>query len=418
MTEQNYIWDPEHKKNPGSGFFKTDKGWSNKKTAPKSGMDEEIKKALNSDPVAFRRLNKTHQIALIRHHDGTIKSAISMRENFIKKYGVHWFKIISPIEKNRWAVSNMIMNSSIVWARRTIGGDRWWNLPCVREERAKHQNEIPTKYKNTEERKELQSQIAKKLYNKGSSKKERKLFIVMGLPGAGKSKVVVNRIIEERGALAVDADMAKEFLPEFNGGSGAGIVHAESAEIAEKRILPMCRSQGDNIVFPTVGKNQDKLKFLIQDWKNHGYEVNLSLVDIDIDSSIERSLTRWVQTGRFVDPAYITEHVGERPVNNFHALKSYCDNFEYWNNEVPIGEKPILVEKGKKMANNHSSLTKKADNAKVFNMKAENCPVEELDETQIYNIFILINKAEKIKGRNLTFHEINAIANKMPDNKT
>lgn len=417
MPDPQYIWDPEHKKNPGSDYFKTEKGWSNNKTESKSGLNEDIQKALNSDPQAFRRLSKTHKIAIIKHHDGIIKSAIQMREGFIKKYGVHWFKVISTIEKNQWSVSNTVMTNSIIWAKRTIGGDRWWNLPCVREERAKHENDIPTKYKDTEERKALQSGIAQKLYGTGAGKKERKLFIVMGLPGAGKSKVVVNRIKAESGALEVDADMAKEFLPEFNGGSGAGIVHAESAEIAERRILPMCRSRGDNIVFPTVGKNPDKLKFMIQDWKRNGYTVNLSLVDIDIDidSSVERSLTRWVQTGRFVDPAYITEHVGDKPVSNFHAVKQYCDDFEYWNNEVPFGEKPILVERKEKKVK-QAGLTTSKKNTNIFTMKKETVPVQELDEGNITDIFAYINKAEKIKGRPLTFEEINAIANKMSNN--
>ncbi len=36
MASYDYVYDPEHKKNPGSGFTKTEKGWSKADQKPRS----------------------------------------------------------------------------------------------------------------------------------------------------------------------------------------------------------------------------------------------------------------------------------------------------------------------------------------------------------------------------------------------
>jgi len=48
-AETNYVWDPEHKKNPGSGYQKTDKGWS--KSDGKGEITKTQQKKVPSAPV-------------------------------------------------------------------------------------------------------------------------------------------------------------------------------------------------------------------------------------------------------------------------------------------------------------------------------------------------------------------------------
>lgn len=402
---EDYIHDPEHKKHPrGGGWHRTEMGWSQHKseTHPESSPND-FKSAMDGDKQAFQRLSPDQKATLVEHHNSNLETAITIRKKFIEKHGVHWFKKIQGPEKELWGRVTDIMVSSIQWARHTIGGEKWWNLPCVIKERESHRNEIETKSIFTAEREKLRNDIADKLYGNGSEQKDRKLFIVMGLPGAGKSAVVVNRIKSEQSALEVDADMVKEHLPEFNGGAGAGIVHKESAQIAEDRIFGRCRENGDNVIFPTVGKNGDKLVKHFDHWRRHGYSIHLSLVDIDLDSSIERALRRWVNTGRFVDPEYISQ-TGDAPKLSFEKVKTLADTFEHWSNEVPFGTPPKLLEKGSKsgkMANltNRRNPAMLSSTGRRANMLEQDAPIAELDTDRMTNVMEYFDEIKRKLGK-------------------
>ena len=84
-------------------------------------------------------------------------------------------------------------------------------------------------------------------------KRERKAFIILGPPGAGKSTAVANQLLSEHGALEVDSDIAKARLPEYADGVNAQGVHVESREIVDGLVLPQAIEAGDNLVIPKVG---------------------------------------------------------------------------------------------------------------------------------------------------------------------
>ena len=254
------------------------------------------------------------------------------------------------------ALGQIVRKAQAARERRKADTDPHWYraLPWERKaQRAVTQNRSRmgrgTDNIKTPERQALRRDIAQKLYNGGSAQKGRQLFIVMGLPGSGKSSAVVKNLKAEVGDLVeVDADEAKTFLPEFNGGKNADMVHAESGLIAEYFLLrDLCFANGDNVVFPTVGKNAQKLEHLILESKSHGYSVYLYNVRIPVAESAYRALRRFVETGRFVPPDYIVDGVGTKPDETFAILKNrkdLIDGYADLSNDVPFGSRPQTLE--------------------------------------------------------------------------
>ena len=68
-TEYEYIYDPEHKSNPGAGFERTEQGWSN--------ADKEEKKGL-FDNETFQKFMKSPE------NRKTVKNVINSKGNKLK----------------------------------------------------------------------------------------------------------------------------------------------------------------------------------------------------------------------------------------------------------------------------------------------------------------------------------------------
>ena len=173
----------------------------------------------------------------------------------------------------------------------------------------------------------------------------RRIDIIIGVPAAGKSSVFVNPLSQAYHSRVIDSDMAKERLPEFNGGLGAGLVHEESSEIADGLIRASIR-RGDNIVLPIVGGKLDKLVARIKEFKNAGYSVYLHLNELPAEKATARVLKRYLKEGRFVDPNLVAGY-GDAPTRNYLAIREMeglIDGFTYANNDVPYGSAPRIIE--------------------------------------------------------------------------
>lgn len=221
-----------------------------------------------------------------------------------------------------------------------------YDTPEIIEARAKL-NEIPaTDVINTPARQSLRTEIAEKLYGQGAVNKNKRADIVIGPPAAGKSSAIVKPVAQENGSLVIDSDMAKEMLPEFQKGIGAGAVHKESDHIILEQVLPRAVENGDNIVLPLVGKNTKKIKELKDELIQQGYSVHLHLNELSPDKAAQRAVTRYMETGRFVDPKYVME-IGWSPSKTYDILKSEggFGSYAKWSNDVPKGQSPKLIEK-------------------------------------------------------------------------
>ena len=232
--------------------------------------------------------------------------------------------------------------------------------PEIQRARARAKFDEPTVSVSTPERAELRLEIADKLYALGSfagkdpSGKEmfsgpvtrgRHADIVIGPPAAGKSSVFANALSRDHQARIIDSDMAKTMLPEFDGGYGAGRVHKESDQIITDLLLPSSTKDGENIVLPLVGKNTGKIRELARSLKAQGYTVNLYLNDLPVDKAARRAVTRFMETGRFVDPDYVLS-IGSTPNETYDILRreGLFDEYVKKSNDVARGEPPVLLD--------------------------------------------------------------------------
>lgn len=156
------------------------------------------------------------------------------------------------------------------------------------------------------------------LYN-GIVGNDRRIDIVIGLPASGKSSTIVNPLSNEFHSKVIDSDMAKELLPEFNGGWGAGIVHEESKYIINK-ILDYALPEGTNIVYPIVGSNFNKVEQFFEECAENGYQIFVHYADIAPSKALGRMLNRFFETGRFLDPA-LTFRYGNKVSENYQRIK-------------------------------------------------------------------------------------------------
>jgi len=170
--------------------------------------------------------------------------------------------------------------------------------------------------------------------------------LVLGLPAAGKSKAMIEPLIEAHRSLLIDADEAKKLFDEYQDGRGASQVHKESADVVEKRLLPRAIANGENLAIAMVGKNPVKIEDLLGELKAKGYETNLHFVDLPIEKAKQRILSRFVEEHRAVSIDYV-DRVGPDARSTFDALKHRRDIVDGWqevSNDVPFRSPPRYVD--------------------------------------------------------------------------
>jgi predicted kinase len=140
----------------------------------------------------------------------------------------------------------------------------------------------------------------KKVYGEGAPKKNKEMYIVMGPSSAGKSTSLVDKLVPETGSYLADSDEIKKLLPEFTDGYNAGGVHKESSDI-NQRIMKIALARGDNIVYPTTGREPAKLAKEIERAEKYGYTPKVYLVTADREVLLMRNLGRMLSTNRVVD---------------------------------------------------------------------------------------------------------------------
>lgn len=197
---------------------------------------------------------------------------------------------------------------------------------------------------NTPERAAMREQLAAKNYGTGAANKNKRLDLVIGPPAAGKSSNLVDPLANKYGSIVLDSDAIKEQLPEFNNGIGAGATHKESAHIADYLMSKMAMRNGDNIVAPRLGKNADAIKEYMDLAKKNGYEVHLHSVVLPSGKAAERAVSRFHETGRFVDPHYILSDVANKPEMVYNQIKNEAKTYGKHSTDVQKGESAKLLE--------------------------------------------------------------------------
>jgi len=215
------------------------------------------------------------------------------------------------------------------------------------QDRLKAEGLLPSTLEiNTPERIKLREDIAAELYGKGAKNKNKQAYIVIGAPASGKSSLSVP-LAKKTGSLIIDADMAKERLPEFieSDGKRADQVHEESQIIANE-VLEVAIENGDNVLLPIVGKSEGAIMRRYNKLNDAGYDVHLRYVYLPIEKTVERAVSRYRETGRLVPLDYVVNEVGYNPLKNYVIMKEkgLFKSYEAVSSEVKYGEKPKHLE--------------------------------------------------------------------------
>lgn len=210
--------------------------------------------------------------------------------------------------------------------------------------RAENEKRLPTNTINTPERQQLRRAVVEVLYGEGAQRKELRADLVLGPPAAGKSSRIAEPLRIRHGAIVIDADVAKEFLPEYESGRYAGSVHQESSDIADA-IIGHAIVAGDNMVLPLIGKNPERVEELVRNLRNEGYAVYVHLNEVPLEKAAQRAISRFKETGRFVDPAYVLS-IGNAPSITYNELKAkgLVNGYAKYSNDVEIGEQLEVLE--------------------------------------------------------------------------
>lgn len=163
----------------------------------------------------------------------------------------------------------------------------------------------------------------------GEVKNERKAFIVIGRPAAGKSKVFADPLSRKNKARIIDSDTVKPWLEGYNNGDGADYVHEASGKIAD-RALELAAQRGENIVIPKLGQSQKTINIAVA-LRLAGYDVQLYFNDLPEDTSITQALARYAQEGRFLSLEFLTDIDGK--ISNIFSTFAQNSLKDYFNNE-------------------------------------------------------------------------------------
>lgn len=216
------------------------------------------------------------------------------------------------------------------------------------------------------------NQIVDDLYGNGAEVKNRELTVFIGLPASGKSTLAISQK-NKLGAMIIDSDDVKQhpnLAKEYDGGVGAGAVHAESKYIHEL-ILAKAIENGDNIILPIVGSSGKNVEKLIDIIKQNDYSLVVKYVEVDEATAITRNVKRISKEKRFVDPHNIKRSY-QGALQNYNKGKELANGYEKINVE---GTRPITKEVG---GNARSHGTTRPTDVGKTSQKTEADEIEEI----------------------------------------
>lgn len=237
-------------------------------------------------------------------------------------------------------------------SKQLPGAKTPFDTPEIIKKRAEQENITSTHTDMSPERVSLREKVGQLLYQQGGHadankapykiNTNRRADIVLGPPASGKTNIVDPLLTQHKSRL-IDSDEAKGLLGDVN---QAGALHQESDAITTDQMLRAAK-RGDNIVLPLVGKNPERVRAAAHALKEAGYDLHLHYNHLDPELTAQRAVSRFEETGRFVDPHYVYNEVGLKPKASYDILKKdgrYFKTYKAYDNNVAKGEKPRLIE--------------------------------------------------------------------------
>lgn len=237
------------------------------------------------------------------------------------------------------------------------------------ETRYDHVDGAPGKY--TAAREAQQRKVIDHFLNAPGVKSERKILVMGGLPGAGKTSFLNSDAGKKalgntdlKGYVVVNSDEVKAYMaahdmvPAYQGltpGEAVGLYHEEAAMIS-KAIMEAAAAQGKNIIYDVTLKNPEQATKAtdILDRNGDHYDRTMVFVDVPVATAVERAKGRYTGgEGRFVPISNIESQAD--PSGKYHSLnraafekvKGTASNYVIVDNTNADGKGPKIVEQGK-----------------------------------------------------------------------
>lgn len=136
---------------------------------------------------------------------------------------------------------------------------------------------------------------------------EKKLILVTGLPGSGKSFFIEKENLAKNFYIA-DCDKIKEQFPAYieDDAKSLNTLHDISKEILHKQILPHALINNKNVVIPTTAYI-DYIEILAKFAKMWGYSVDVIYMKTTAENSMKNVIKRFLNGGRWVDPFFAAQ---------------------------------------------------------------------------------------------------------------
>lgn len=154
-------------------------------------------------------------------------------------------------------------------------------------------------------------------------------IVTMGLPASGKSTAMRALSIDAPKFVPADADLVKNYIPEFQEGlnqrarNAAGCVHNESAYLVEQ-MRDKAIANRQCLIADGTGSDLQIWGDLIKKLKANRYRVHLLMADLPADQCKERIADRAEREGRYVPPG-VVDALAPKIHKNFMKLKDLPD---------------------------------------------------------------------------------------------
>lgn len=200
---------------------------------------------------------------------------------------------------------------------------------------------------NSPKRLDLRKRITQYFFDlQPNVKSEKNCYIMMGLPGFGKS-TFSDVIAQNKKAIHLDHDAIKFQIPEFRENPRMSYVVEEEVASIWNDILTSATKKGNNIVIEDCGVNLDTTLAFLKKIKKAGYKIHLMVINLPEEKAFERTMTRFRETGRFTDPFVYRRHGHKYHHNCQTLLSDYSDYFESYgifSSDVKRGDPFELIE--------------------------------------------------------------------------
>lgn len=182
--------------------------------------------------------------------------------------------------------------------------------------------------------------------------KNKKLMLLLtGLPASGKTSLV-NKKMQKKYYLADPDEYLKDFL-EYENGKGSTVLQNVARDLLRNHLFPMALDKGINITLSTIGW-VEYVENIVKEAKAKGYTIELRHVNIDTEKSIKRTVNRFKETGRLVDPYWINaysntlnDNFGIRIENlpEYFKKSPYIDKISIYDNNKDYSDKTSILNK-------------------------------------------------------------------------